>query len=141
MVEFTDPNVPHGFPNHARVAHNKDKSGRDIIVIAAPLVTDPFEVRNGEEIIRRRANTRDTYAMLRKMADLKAGANVVGITNAHFVPFQGADAQGQLGLMGIQADIIGYDPSHFGDKQKTSQELLQEMLTVADSLKKATETI
>jgi hypothetical protein len=138
IISFTDPSVTREIPFHARIAHTQDASGRDIFVISAPITTDPFEIRNGKEIIRRRANTRDTYAMLKAVDALRPGAHVVGITNAHFVPFQGADAKGQLGALGIAAEIVGFDPSHYGDPQKPSQQLLQEMLTVADSLARAT---
>lgn len=138
IYEGTDPAVPSNMPRHFKIAHiAANGTHPDILIVSAPMVTNPFEVRQGKERARARANTADTYAVLAKVADFQPGDRAVAITNAHFRLFQQADAVGQLAKYGVESEVAGYDPKHFDDAPKTANELLQEMLTAADSLAKA----
>jgi len=138
VYELTDPLIADNLPRHARIAHiPADKDHTDIFILSAPMLTDPFEVRNGKPGRRARTNSRDTFNMLARVGNFQVGDRAVAITNAHFRPFQGADAAGQLSVLGVETEIVGYDSKHFGDPAKKPNELLQEMLTAADSLAKA----
>ncbi|MDB5183267.1 MAG: hypothetical protein JWO47_1051 [Candidatus Saccharibacteria bacterium] len=138
IYELMDPKIADNLPRHARIAYIQATSHHpDIFILSAPMLTDPFEIRNGKLGTRNRTNTRDTYNMLSKVAGFIPGDKAVAVTNAHFTPFQGADAAGQLASFGVETEVVGFDPNHFGNPAKKSNELLQEMLTAAESLAKA----
>lgn len=108
----------------------------DIFVVSSGIVTNPFmETLDDKGVpirtLRTRANTADTFNIFGKLDTAK---RVVAVTNAHFRPFQGVAAAKQLGELGIDSEVVGFDPSHFGKPRKQSHELVQEMLTTADSL-------
>jgi len=138
VYEGNDPAVADNMPRHYKIAHIPANSKHpDIFIVSAPVITDPFEVRQGKVGARTRANTRDSYAVLARVANFQPGDRAVAVTNAHFRPFQGVDAAGQLASIGVESEIVGYDPKHYGESPKKANELLQEMLTAADSLAKA----
>jgi ABC-type amino acid transport substrate-binding protein len=98
----------------------------------APKPAKPFQQDR-----RKRANTPDTYSLFAKVAQYGPGSRVVAITNAHFVPFQGADAVMEFKNLGIDSEVAGFDPKHFNNPPKQPKELLQEILSVSNSLTKA----
>ena len=101
-----------------RVRYYEAPNGMRILSVSAPQI-------EGE----RRVNTADTYHFMHDVvgAELLKDANVLNVTNAHFVPFQNADA---LRLLGIQAkahvETIGFSADYAGLTRKP-HELLQEM--------------
>lgn len=137
LYEWTDPDIVSGVPNKHKILHiPASEEVPDIFIISSAVVTDSWmKVKVGgkeKDILRNRANTEDSLATVARM--LKPGDVVAAFTNAHFKPFQGAAASGQLGALGIDAEVVGFDPTHFGNPPKRSDELLQEMLSTADSL-------
>lgn len=101
-----------------RVRYYETADGVRILSVSAPQI-------EGE----RRVNTADTYRFMREVIGLEElqGKSILNVTNAHFVPFQHADA---LRLLGLQADAhvetIGFSADYAGIKRKP-HELLQEM--------------
>lgn len=120
-----------GFEAGWRVSHAQTKNGINIFVISAPMLTEDRFYPDGNRRVR--SNTADTYDMFARVAQLEDGARVVAATNAHFVPFQGADAVAELGKHGIDAEVVGFDPAHFGNPPKEPEELLQETLSAVNS--------
>lgn len=114
----------------------------NIFIVSSGATTNPFVdvLREGKlaQILRYRANTPDNLDVLDKLAQFEEGARVVAVTNQHFVPFQGAVAAGILGTKGVDAEVVGFDPSHYGRPDKEAYQLLQELLTTADSVARAT---
>jgi hypothetical protein len=144
MTEWIDQTIEHDVPRTHKVAAIPANDMRpDIFIVSSAVTTDPYVdgTKNGRPIkmLRNRANTKDTFDTLSKLAQFEPGSKVVATTNAHFVPFQGAVAAGELGKMGIDTEVVGFDPIHFNNAPKKSHELLQEMLTVADSIANASE--
>lgn len=133
-----DDSVPVGFESGWRIAHAETTDGKNIFVLSTPMVTDQFYPDGNR---RPRANTADTYATFARVAQFDdPDSHVVAVTNAHFTPFQGADAVADLKKHGISAEVVGYDPSHFGNPSKTPEELLQETLSAVNSLMRASKT-
>lgn len=101
-----------------RVRYYETPEGVRILSVSAPQI-------EGE----RRVNTADTYRFMREVIGVEdlEGKDVLNVTNAHFVPFQHADA---LRLLGLQADArvetIGFSADYAGIVRKP-HELLQEM--------------
>jgi hypothetical protein len=133
-MEGYDDNVPTGFDHGWRIAHATDKDGRNIFVLSAPMLADQFH-KNGNR--RDRANTLDTWELFARVAQFGSEEHIVAVTNAHFRPFQGADAVNALQKSGASAEVVGFEPAHFGDPPKTTEELLQEMYSAVKSLAKA----
>ncbi len=141
-VEFDDndelqgyeDSVPAGFEAGWKIAHAQSQDGRNIFVLSAPVLTEPFYPDGSR---RPRANTADTYKDFAKVAQFEPGSHVVAVTNAHFRPFQGADAVAELNNYGISAEVVGYDPSHFGNPEKKPEELAQETLSAVNSMMRA----
>ena len=138
-TEWIDQSIEHDVPRtHKVVAIPASDAHPDIFIVSSAVTTDPYVdgTKDGRPIkmLRNRANTKDTFDTLGKLAQFEPGSKVVATTNAHFVPFQGAVAAGELGKMGIDTEVVGFDPTHFNNAPKKSHELLQEMLTVADSI-------
>lgn len=102
-----------------------DEGGKSIFVLNAP--TRPGQTR---------ANTDDTYRLLREVAGdrLQPGTKVLVVTNAFVKAFQEADAIRNLDLItGVESDTIGYDAAYGGVKRLPSQ-LLQETKSYVDAL-------
>lgn len=130
-----DDKVPAGFEQGWRINYSKTPNGEhDLFVISAPMLTDRFH-SDGRR--RPRSNTSDTFNMLQKIAGYDFGSRVIATTNAHFRPFQGADAVSELTRYGIDAEVIGYDPSHYGRPEKTPEEKLQETYSAYNAMLKA----
>lgn len=142
-----DDKVPTGFEGSWKIAHAV-VDGINVFVLQSPMLTeqrfypDTMTIKDGAHVEklgnrRARANTSDTYNMFAKVAELQEGSKVVAVTNAHFRPFQGADAVAELSTYGIKTEVVGYDPSHFGNPPKKNEELLQETLSAVNSLNNA----
>jgi hypothetical protein len=142
-----DDQVPAGFESGWKVSYASASNGTNVFVLQSPMLkenrfypdTIVMDKTTGVEKEkpgnrRARANTADTYDMFVKVAGLGEGSRVVAVTNAHFRPFQGADAVAELSNYGIETDVVGYDPTHFGNAPKKSEELLQETLSAVNSL-------
>jgi hypothetical protein len=143
VIEWTDPEIMGGIPRIHKIAYIEANDVHPpIFIISSAILTYPFrttKVKDRDmEVRRNRANTEDTFATLARMPGFDAGDKIVAVTNAHFKPFQGAAASGQLGEYGMDTEVVGYDPLRYGVAPKRSDELLQEMLTTASSLTKAT---
>jgi hypothetical protein len=141
-IEWSDPAIMGGLPRRHKVAFIAQTATRPpVFIISSAIVTYPFRTtkKDGKEVevVRERANTEDTYATLARIANLEPGSIVAAITNAHFRPFQGAAASAQLGSLGMYTEVIGYDPQRYHNEPKRTDELLQEMATLASSLNKA----
>jgi hypothetical protein len=142
VVEWTDPKIMGGVPSKHKIAFIPATDAHPpIFIISSAVLTHPFMTRMVEgkkiEAVRNRSNTEDTFATLARTNSLEPGDKVVAVTNAHFRPFQGAAAAGQLGEYGIQTEVVGYDPTRYNNPAKRIDELMQEMLTTADSLAQA----
>lgn len=129
-----DGNVATGFEQGWRIAHSKTEDGKNLFVLSAPQLTDNF---HGDGNRRGRTNTSDTLNMFAKVADLEPGAHVIIDTNAHFGPFQGADAVGNLDKYGVTAETVGFSPEHYNRPAKTPEELVQEIFSAVNSSIKA----
>ena len=141
VLTWKDQKLGSGLMNENKVAYLPANGNRpDMFILSSAMLTNPYRqtVVDGEKrtVLRQRTDTADTFAMLGRMANFKPGDKVVAITNAHFRPFQGAAAAGQLAKYGVETEVVGFDPKHFDNLPKRSDELLQEMLTTADSLAK-----
>ncbi len=146
VIEWSDPEIMGGLPRIHKIAYIKATEFHPpIFIISSAILTYPFRATqvNGvdKEVVRNRANTEDTFATLAKMTGFEPGSKLVAITNAHFKPFQGAAASGQLGEYGMDTEVVGYDPGRYNNSPKRTDELLQEMLTTASSLTKATKNL
>ena len=101
-----------------RVRYYETADGVRILSVSAPQI-------EGE----RRVNTADTYRFMREVIGVEElqGKSILNVTNAHFVPFQHADA---LRLLGLQADAhvetVGFSADYAGINRKPF-ELLQEI--------------
>jgi len=101
-----------------RVRYYEATNGMHILSVSAPQI-------EGE----RRVNTADTYRFMDEVVghEMLNDANVLNVTNAHFVPFQNADAERLLGLKAnAHVETIGYSADYAGITRKP-HELLQEM--------------
>ncbi len=127
VVETLHPEVP----NIQRVGHLAVQ-GLEVVVVSAAVITDPYR-SNGK--IRNRSNTTDTLQTVINEKLVQPGNEVGLVTNAHFRPFQGADAKNILGRYGIRSEVIGFDPSEFDRPEKKPHELLAELLTLVERLK------
>jgi len=125
-----DGSVATGFEQGWRIAHAKTTDGKDVFVLSAPQLTDNFHHNNRR---RDRANTGDTLNMFAKVARYEQGSHAVVITNAHFKPFQGAEAVGNLDRYGVTAETVGFEPEHFDRPSKAPEELMEEMFTAVNS--------
>lgn len=138
IEEWIDHNVEHDIPKKHKVVGlpADEATGRpEVFIVSSAIVTDPFvdATKDGHHIklLRNRANSADTFKTFSMLDDAQ---KVVAVTNAHFRPFQGAAAAKQMGELGIDVEVVGFDPQHFGNPPKKSHELVQEMLSTADSL-------
>lgn len=137
VFEWIDHNVEFDIPKKHKVVGIAAAEGKhpNIFIVSSAIVTDPFvdATKDGRhiKILRNRANSADTFKVFK---DLDDSEKVAAVTNAHFAPFQGAAAAAELGSKGIDVEVVGFDPQHFGNAPKKSYELVQEMLTTADSL-------
>ena len=117
--------------NMWRVRYYQTPDGMHIMSVSAPQI-------EGDK----RVNTADTYHFIRDVVgkEMLEGANVLNVTNAHFVPFQHADATRLLGLeTGAHVETIGFSADYANIVRKP-QDLLQEMnsaINQADLLQKA----
>ncbi len=126
-----DDIVPAGFEAGWKISHSESEEYGNVFVLSAPMLTEDRFRHDGTR--RPRANTADTYDMLARVAQLEPDSTVIPVTNAHFKPFQGADAVTELMKYGVNAEVVGYDPSHFGNPPKHPEELLQETLSALNS--------
>jgi hypothetical protein len=125
-----DDKVPEGFEKNWRISHQTTEDGIEVFVIQAQMGTDPFYLDGNR---RERANTSDTYNLFARVANFEKGSHIVIVTNAHFGPFQGADAAKEFADYGLTADLACFEPAHFGNPEKTPEELLQESLSAVNS--------
>lgn len=135
---WDEPRLVPELPSECRIARveGDERLGRpELLVASAAILTNPYRVtrKNGQDFktLRDRANTEDTLELFGRAGILTAGQSAVLVTTQKFVPFQGAAAMGQLGSRGIRTEIVGYDSPTQPDQ------LLQEMLSAAKSLKRA----
>jgi hypothetical protein len=116
-----------------RVNYYRTRDNKSVFTLNAP--TRPGMTR---------ANTDDTYALLRTAAGksrLYPGAKVLVVTNAFVSAFQAIDAKRNIDLMtGAETDTIGYDAAYGGVNRLPSQ-LLQETLSYIDSLVKLQDSL
>jgi len=104
-----------------------DEGATSIFVLNAPTRPD-----------RSRANTDDTYQLLREAAGnrLHPDARVLIVTNAYVSAFQEIDAKRNIDLVtGAESETIGFDAAYGGVKRLPSQ-LLQETKSYISSLVK-----
>jgi hypothetical protein len=142
-LEWTDHNIEYDIPKKHKVVCIPGEAAKypDIFIVSSAIVTDPFVDATHTDgspikLLRNRANSADTFKTFK---DLDDSRKVVAVTNAHFVPFQGAAAAKELGKQGVDVEVVGFDPQYFGNSPKKAFELVQEMLATADSLAAASE--
>jgi hypothetical protein len=113
-------------PNKWRVAITESpEDGHVVAAISAGLQAGVWDAN---DIRKERPNTADTYVLLEEMLhDHPAGARILVVTSAHFTGFQGADAERLAFKLGADVDVIGFDPTQFGEPSKPTHELLQEI--------------
>jgi hypothetical protein len=122
--ELESINLPQP-PNKWRVAAGKAPDGHDVFAISAGLQSDVWDPNGIRKI---RPNTADTYVLLRNLLrDVEPGGRVLVVTSAHFTGFQGADAERLAYDLGLDVDVVGFDPTTFGEAPKPTHELLQEI--------------
>lgn len=134
-----DPTIPHdehGFQTRWRLART-EKDGQEILVTSAPMIdTDRFSHSSGKP--RNRANTIDSIlfaARILRMGKIDGGRFAV-VTNAVFVPFQGADSRSGAAPYDIEIDTFGMNREYSGLSEWQNGDIayyIQEMLSTIRS--------
>ncbi len=124
-------------PNKWRVASGVAPDGHPVFALSSGFHDSVFGSADakGKERRKDRPNTADTFALLGKMLkdDIKPGERALVVTHAQYTGSQGVDAEMLAYDLGLQVDVIGFDPSQFGGKPVETYKLLQEIHTKVNS--------
>ena len=124
-------------PNKWRVASGVAPDGHPVFAISSGFHDSVFGSADakGRERRKIRPNTADTFALLGKMLkpDVEPGERALVVTHAQYTGSQGVDAEMLAYDLGLQVDVIGFDPSQFGGKPVETYKLLQEIHTKVNS--------